>query len=286
MRSIKIAAVLGLLLAILPVFSQVENPVKDGMVSIATLVVDYKTFEYEKVHLGYYNCASCTNDSLPFSTHYVLPSDFGSVAFTLPSTEDTIFAGGIVWSGRGEISHPKGFDTVVSDTFKNSPIGKPDKLKYFNVLVSKRSDSINGKIDSAWAAIDSLTITAFFADAGLKAGIYLYTPTVGIFDPAVAKWIVFFYHNDGYNSTDENEGMKPESILYPNPAAEVLNIVGGNSEFEKYRIYNASGQLVRESRLLGAETSLGLQDICPGLCLLQIISKEGVTVHSESFIKR
>jgi hypothetical protein len=45
----------------------------------------------------------------------------------------------------------------------------------------------------AWAAVSSLDIVARFRRPSARVGFYLYPPTVGLFDPTKARWIIFLY---------------------------------------------------------------------------------------------
>ncbi|MFC2135158.1 T9SS type A sorting domain-containing protein, partial [Bacteroidota bacterium] len=75
------------------------------------------------------------------------------------------------------------------------------------------------KADSAWHSIERVSVIKEFAEFPYRAGIYLYAPSVGVFEPSVAKWIIFLYY--GKLSTDVSTTTMPNSFQlfqnYPNP---------------------------------------------------------------------
>lgn len=193
-------------------------PINPDSLNLAVLIVDYDSLVFEGGNMSYYPKCTCLVDSLPFVPHFVSPGDFGSIAFTLEHTGDTIFDATIVWMGTGGISFPTDFSLQWPFLYSDLVVPKP-QLGYFDWTGQITNDPvIIQKADSAWDVVDSLIITSFFADYTYKAGIYLYPPTVGMFDPSVAKWVVFLYYNAMVYSA--NESNAPNLLrVSPNPCS-------------------------------------------------------------------
>jgi len=161
--------------------------------NLAVLVSDYSTYEFEEGTLNYYPpCASCDQKGLPFDLIYNPPGDFGDIAFKYSENGDTLFYGTIVWMGHGAISYPTDFYDKSEFEWMSSRPNAPASIEYFDVFGSDR-ETFKAKADSAWQRVRSLDIVAEFAKTEYRVGIYMYPPSVGVFDPSVAKWVIFVY---------------------------------------------------------------------------------------------
>ncbi|MCF8331281.1 MAG: T9SS type A sorting domain-containing protein [Bacteroidales bacterium] len=253
-------------------FCQNDTIIKEGYVTIAILKVDYNSYDFNGGSISYYSCLNCPVDSIPFTIDYYPPGDFGGVSFKLSSLQDTVFDATIIWMGTGQIYQPGNFSLQAPFTNTNSAINKPHDLRYINTDGSAVSDTnfIN-KADSAWNTIDSLEITKLFAQSGFKAAIYLYPPTVGMFNPYVAKWIIFLYHKDQPNAID-NSRKSTQFQLFPNPAkGEVsVNWDAAGSDKINYRIFDSYGKLVDKGEYFGKRHQFDLSFLSPGLYILNL----------------
>jgi hypothetical protein len=84
----------------------------------------------------------------------------------------------------------------------------------------------------------------------------------------------------------ESEGFKNEVSIYPNPAAEFINI-NLNSAFKKeeladvqVELINVAGQRVFKSEFSGLEYSIDLKEIANGSYILQLTSKQNTLIGS------
>jgi len=169
--------------------------------NLAVLVTDYLTYEFEAGALHYYPlCAACDRDSLPFDIDLVVPGDFGSIAFTYTETGDTLLFGTIIWMGSGKLSQPDDFE--LAEKFGELTAAAPDPIssELFNIYPLLDPAEFESKADSAWARVERLDIVWDFAAGDYRVGVYLYAPSVGVFEPAAAKWIIFLYRG---NSSEE-----------------------------------------------------------------------------------
>jgi hypothetical protein len=287
MKSIKIIFVISGVFIQLNSYCQNDTILKDGYVNIATLKVSYSTYAFEGGDISYYTCPSCGVDSIPFAIDYVPPGDFGGVTFKLSPSLDTVFDATIIWMGTGQIYYPASFSTL--DPFANSsiPTSIPNDLRYIDTDGNVMSDtSLVNRADLAWNAIDSLEITKLFADKGYESAIYLYPPRVGMFDPNVAKWIIFLYHNDIQNAQIDSYGNSPQVLLFPNPSTGMVNLNQETviSNIQDYRIYNSLGKLVDRGRFSSETYQLDLSHLNSGLYLFYLSDEKKRPIAVEKLI--
>jgi hypothetical protein len=238
-------------------FSQNDTLIKPGYANVAILMVDYDTYSFEGGNLSHYTCPSCSNNSLPFfiSLNGHSSDDF-EVTFTLNSHFDTIFNSSTVWMGLGVLKYPTIFSSDYPFRKTNIQIPKPENMKYFDFYGTETNEpEFIIQADSAWKIIDSLEIVSLFSDNGFKTCILLYAPTIGIFDPKVAKWMIFLYGQERSNSKEEDfiiENMR----LYPNPANDYAlfkyTLPAGTTSVQ-LQIRDLYGRLVKEEKLEGKE---------------------------------
>jgi hypothetical protein len=253
-------------------YSQNDTIIKNGYISMATLMVNYSTYAFDGGDVSYYLCPSCTMDSIPFVIDYVAPGDFGGVTFTLSPSQDSVFNATIIWMGTGQIYYPTSFSTLAPFANNDVLTNKPSDLRYIDTNGSEINEtSLINKADSAWNAIDSLEITGLFAHKGFKSAIYLYPPRVGMFDPNAAKWIIFLYHN-ATNTAFHNMNNRPQLLLFPNPTNDrvEINLENPNSNKIAYRILDSAGKLVDRGSFYGEVYQLDISNVNPGIYLLHL----------------
>jgi hypothetical protein len=119
---------------------------------------------------------------------FELPSnDFGAVGVVSVYTGLTVFAGGIVWAGTGEIEFPSGW-SLATELGSCAP---PDLVP---------TPSVVGPATATFAPMDptlrvwstALPRALSLQDASLlNVAVMLYPRTVGAFDPTTSEYIVF-----------------------------------------------------------------------------------------------
>jgi hypothetical protein len=167
------------------------------MMNLAVLLADYLSYEFEGGHLSFYPpCESCDADSLPFRIIFNDTWDFANIAFLYTETGDTLFYATIIWHGQGEIYVPGAFMPVDSFETKTLPSKEPLSIQYFSIYPDMPESTFHQKADSAWTGVKDLDIVHDFAREDYRVGIYLYPPSVGVFDPEVAQWVVFLYRGE------------------------------------------------------------------------------------------
>ena len=85
---------------------------------------------------------------------------------------------------------------------------------------------------------------------------------------------------------ENNAEEKKQIKIYPNPAADKLNIwLQQNKEITSVRIYNSIGEMVKTVMLSGDMTTISIADISPGLYYYQAGDRNGNTLNAGKFIK-
>ncbi len=179
--------------------NQSDTLINSDFLNFAVLIVDYDTYEFEGGNLSYYqHCVNCTEDSIPFEIFVIYPGDFGGITYNIQNTSETVFDATIIWMGTGQIVHPEEFTLSYPFNTINNMVEKPEHLEYYNKYGTKvyTDSTFIHAADSAWHVIESLEITKQFSENNYKVAIYLYPPSVGVFNPFAAKWIIFFYLDD------------------------------------------------------------------------------------------
>lgn len=229
--------------------------------NFAFLVVDYETYEFEGGFFEIYEpCDTCSGNKIPFDITYKSPGDFGSILFQYDFAKDTIFYAGIVWNGNGDIIVPDKLMPVDSFVVEDSPAVDPVEFEYYNGMPGLlNEEEYFMKADSAWGAVSNLDIVHSFSESGYIAGFYLYPPSVGVFDPSVAKWVIFLYANNIVSDVErEITGEKNFQLYqnYPNPfnPATTIEFYLQKPSQVKVVLYDALGKEIK-TLIAGFKTS-------------------------------
>jgi hypothetical protein len=161
-----------------------------GPNKVLLLKVDYtnNTFESGK-ELLFQNNATFT-----ISKQYVTPSDFGSIKLFYQELNQPIFDGTIVWMGLGSIAYPTDFlpatdfAAVLTNDFVTPAAG-------FENIHNPNNTPID--YQPIWSAVQNLVkVRAYLAsNPTATVKIFLYTPSVGIGNPADWDWILILKNN-------------------------------------------------------------------------------------------
>ena len=153
--------------------------------------VDYLTFQ----HKGFYalNVSGQTNneDLIPIISEYMPASDFGSIKLYYRNQTNLLLDGTIVWNGCGELSFPESFRA-----------GLPLKeampfpgMEHFARLSEdgKYIETANEEeMKHIWQSVScQKEFQHYYGNSNKKVAVYLYAPSVGLFDPNAAYYLVF-----------------------------------------------------------------------------------------------
>jgi hypothetical protein len=158
------------------------GPVNYG-VSLALLRVDYQTHQFEGCKMLHFNAFDYNPQNVPVQMLYIPPGDFGNITLLHAPTGDTIFDGSIVWNGMGSMKFPAALDAVVSVTPTAEPA--PDSNNVQIISPDSFVNKADYHIPEVWTPISKLDVTKAFMSTGYKkVALFLYTPSVGVGNPA------------------------------------------------------------------------------------------------------
>lgn len=153
--------------------------------------VDYQTFQYK----GFYalNVSGKTNDGelIPIISEYQPAGDFGFIKLYYRNTGNLLVDGTIVWSGCGQLAFPEPFRA-----------GLPVKeaipfqgIEHFARLGEdgQYTETVNEwEMKHIWQSVSyQKEFQHYFGNSTKKVAVYLYAPSVGMFDPYEAYYLVF-----------------------------------------------------------------------------------------------
>ncbi len=156
---------------------------------VALLKVDYLTNTFEGgTELNF-------DPSISFTIYSVYnpPGDFGDIQLYYQELDELLFDGTIIWMGLGERSYPSSLMDPNDFSTIDSALQIPDTADFEKVMYAQYAfypDSIN--YTGIWTAIDQLEIVSNYRSSNPNEAIhlFLYTPSVGIGDPADWDWYV------------------------------------------------------------------------------------------------
>ncbi len=269
-------------------FAQNDTIIKNGMVNLATLILDFENYTFEGGHMAYYVCPGCATDSVQYFVDYMPPGDFGGITFTLNEGQDTFFDGSIIWSGMGQIYYPDNFILDYPFTYVNETVPEPADIKFLDINGDKMEEDswLYPLKEAVWQAVDTLSITHIFAAENYKALVYFYAPSVGVLDPSVAKWIVFLYYADATQSVTESPLM-PHKI-FPNPVMDKLTVSSDfiSKQLMSYELMNMSGMILKSGSINSNSITIDLSSFPAGIYNLRILDKKTGASAYYSIIKQ
>jgi hypothetical protein len=157
------------------------------------LKVDYLSQRFEGGKVFSFPSNNTPNSTIPLTITYKPPSDFGNITFQYTPTGDTVFDGGIVWMGRGDLKYPV-FDPASSFSTELTSKPAPTSSEVQSIVPDQFSAPYHDTtIAQAWTGIAHLTLTRDMIANGASKGLFLYTPSVGSGDPADWDYIWMLY---------------------------------------------------------------------------------------------
>lgn len=284
--------ILFLILSFLPLsnaFCQYDTIIHPGQVTVATLIVDFQTYNFDGGNISYYDCPSCSNDTFPLLSEYVAPGDFGYMKFKLNPSMDIFFNGSIVWAGEGGIFYPTIFG--IDPPFANSSINisTPDDFLTldYDGMPMQGQNPVNDALLS-WNAIRYLEITKIFSSQGFKSAVYFYAPAVGAFDAGPAKYIIFLYHQEGMVAVNEKEDLENYLKVYPNPVIDnlVIETNDQNEINQRYIISSVEGEEIFQGNCSVNKTIISCSDLETGIYLYTIVNAENRIIKQDRIMKQ
>ena len=149
------------------------------------LKVDYTTNTFEG---GKELTFADSISGFTIETDYEAPSDFGWIKLNYAQANAPIFDGGIHWMGLGTLNYPTDFVPAANFEF----VATADFItpSGFENLLNPNNEEFN--YQQPWSAVQGAVKVRQYllSNPGATAKIFLYTPSVGIGNPAEWDWII------------------------------------------------------------------------------------------------
>jgi hypothetical protein len=157
------------------------------------LQIDYNTHQFDGGKELFFTSNDHSVDTIPILMSLQGSGDFTDMNFTHVPSNTSIFDGLIVWEGCGSRSYPVEMDPS-SQYNTTSPYIKPsnNQIKLFYPTASQLA-GISIPYNQIWYSVSHLSKVKYYMDNDAKIGLFLYTASVGVGDPATWDWYLFFY---------------------------------------------------------------------------------------------
>lgn len=249
--------------------------IKSDSMNLAIFVIDYLTYQFEEAQISYYPlCQGCDVDSLPFHKIYLPPGDFGDVTFNYTYNNQNLFYGTIWWMGIGEIIYPSNFLTAnifLPSTFSEIPVLKQYFNRSYEDFLENNINDYQLKADTAWNAIAQLQIVEEFVEKDCRVGFYTYAPSVGMFDPNEAKWIIFLYRAVPFTNTIIETNLNDFKISIDENKS--LTIFMQSNKVLNGNIYDLTGKKIL-SFISNSNSKINLSKLKSGMYFLRLEGHE------------
>jgi len=164
----------------------IENETVD-VNKVLMLKVDYLTNTFEGgIELEF----SEMSETFTITKIFAPPGDFGFLKLFFSEIDELLFYGTIIWAGCGKMIFPE--ELLPTDQFQTVPTEEYvfPKNGFENVF---KQSWIQDEYESVWDSVQSLVKVRQYLTSNPEqvVKLFLYTPSVGIGDPADADWFLF-----------------------------------------------------------------------------------------------
>jgi hypothetical protein len=153
--------------------------------------VDYLTFRYKGFYaLNVTNKLNSGNE-IPFLSQYQSPGDFGYIKLFYQNTDNLLMDGTIIWSGCGHLNFPDNFRAGLPMD-NGLPYPGQSRIAFINDGGNYVTVTDERELQYIWQSVSrQKEFQHYYGNSSKKVAVYLYTPSVGIGDPADAYYLVF-----------------------------------------------------------------------------------------------
>lgn len=135
------------------------------------------------------------NGNFTISTDFNPAGDFGDITLIYEEVSEPIFAGDIIWMGLGQMTFPESINTPEEFITIQNPVSQPDESQFALVSVDEPATSpFLSDIDyeAIWSSVSNRAVVKQYRESNpdAKINLFLYTPSVGVGDPADWDWFV------------------------------------------------------------------------------------------------
>ena len=153
--------------------------------------VDYLTFRYKGFYaLNVTNKLNSGNE-IPFLSQYQSPGDFGYIKLFYQNTDNLLMDGTIIWSGCGHLNFPDNFRAGLPMD-NGLPYPGQSRIAFINDGGHYETVTDERELQYIWQSVSrQKEFQHYYGNSSKKVAVYLYTPSVGVGDPADAYYLVF-----------------------------------------------------------------------------------------------
>lgn len=174
-------------------FTESDLEAADLQKNILISKVDYLTFRPRGFYaMNVQNPVSSGNE-IPFVAQYQEPGDFGWFKLFYQTTDNLLAYGSIIWSGCGQLEFPEFFKAGQK---LNSGLPYPGQSKIAFINNGGHYCTVNAEheveLQRIWQTLSKQEeFQHYYGNSHKKVAVYLYTPSVGIGNPADWYYLVF-----------------------------------------------------------------------------------------------
>lgn len=154
---------------------------------VLMLKVDYTTNKFEG---GKEFSFKNSTQSFTIDNEYRAPGDFGSIKLIYRELDEPLFDGSIIWMGLGKMTFPE----TLQPSSKFNSVLTTDVVypeNGFENIFNPNNETYD--YSEVWMAIQHLVKVREYlkSNPNEKVKIFLYTPSVGVGNPADWDWIIY-----------------------------------------------------------------------------------------------
>ena len=174
-------------------FPESDLPEEDLHKNILISKVDYLTFRPRGFYaMNVQNPVSSGNE-IPFVAQYQAPGDFGWFKLFYQTTDNLLAHGSIVWMGCGELEFPESF-RAGQKLSNGLPYPGQSKIAFINdegqYCTVNAAQEVG--LQRIWQTLSKQwEFQHYYNNSHKKVAVYLYTPSMGLGDPADWYYLVF-----------------------------------------------------------------------------------------------
>lgn len=154
--------------------------------------VDYLTYRYKGFYALNVSDKLNTGNEIPFVSEYQSPGDFGYIKLFYRNTNNLLMDGSIIWNGCGELNFPASF-RAGQRLNSGMPYPGQGRIAFINNGGRYRTVTDETDLQRIWQSVSrQKEFQHYYHSKPCKrVAVYLYTPSVGLGDPADAFYLVF-----------------------------------------------------------------------------------------------
>ncbi|MDY6325750.1 MAG: hypothetical protein SPL42_01960 [Bacteroidales bacterium] len=153
--------------------------------------VDYLTFRYKGFYARNVTYKLNSGNEIPFVSQYQSPGDFGYIKLFYRNTDNLLMDGSIVWNGCGKLNFPDNFRAGLPMD-NGLPYPGQDRIAFINDGGHYETVTDENELKHIWQSVSQQKeFQHYYGNSSKKVAVYLYTPSVGVGNPADAYYLVF-----------------------------------------------------------------------------------------------